>query len=222
MSGISGVALAQLAAPALIVALSPVPIVVALVLLVHNERPHSSSLAYLAGRVISLAVLTMAFARAPGLLDGLMGPAPPWTDWLVIAAGAALVALGARAWWRRYGPADRPGWEGRIGRISPAVAAAIGIFPMLANPKVLAASAAAGTEIAAVRSTAVGVVAAIAYYAVLANSTVAAPVLVYLVAGSRIDPHLDRIRGWIQARRQAMTAAVLVVLGFAVLLYGFS
>lgn len=215
-------ALARLAAPALMVALSPVPIVVALVLLVHNDRPHSSSLAYLLGRVISVAALTTAFVRAPGLLRGLMGPAPLWADWLVIAAGAALMALGARAWWRRYGPADQPAWEGRIGRITPTVAAAIGIFPMLANPKVLAASAAAGAEIATVPVTAAGAVAAIAYYAALANSTVAAPVLVYLVAGSRIDPHLDRIRRWIQARRRAMTAAALVVLGFAVLLYGFS
>ncbi len=222
MLGISGVALAQLAAPALMVALSPVPIVVALLLLLHNDRPQSSSLAYLLGRVTSLAALTTAFVRVPGLLDSLVGPAPAWTDWVVIAAGAALVALGARAWWRRYRSADQPGWEDRIGRITPALAAAIGIFPMLANPKVLAASAAAGMEIANLGSTAIGVVAAIAFYAVLANSTVAAPVLVYLVAGPRIDPQLTGIRRWIQTRRQAMTAMVLVVLGLVVLLYGFS
>lgn len=57
---------------------------------------------------------------------------------------------------------------------------------MLANPKVLAASAAVGTEIAAFRLTAVSAVAAVAYYAVLATSTVVAPVVAYSVVGPRI------------------------------------
>ncbi|WP_396878700.1 hypothetical protein [Mycobacterium sp. SMC-2] len=78
---------------------------------------------------------------------------------------------------------DRPGWDRGVGRITPTVAVAIGMFPMLANPKVLAASAAVGTEIATVRLTTVSAGMAVAYYAVLANSTVAAPILAYLVVG---------------------------------------
>lgn len=102
------------------------------------------------------------------------------------------------------------------------VAVAIGVFPMLANPKVLAASAAAGAEIASVRLTVLGTVTAIVLYAALANSTVAAPVLAYLVVGPRIDPLLEQVRGWIQARRDRVTALVLVFVGGVVMLYGFT
>lgn len=222
MFGISGLVLARLAAPALVVALSPVPIVVTLVLLIHNDRPHSSSLAYVLGRLTALAALTTAFMRVPRLLDSLNGGAPPWTDRVVVAVGVALVLLGAWLWWRGATATDKPGWEARVGRITPMVAAAVGVFPMLANPKVLAASAAAGAEIATVHLTVFGAVAAVAYYAALANSTVAAPVLAYLIVGPHIDPQLERIRRWIQQRNQAMTAIALVFVGVAVVLYGFS
>jgi Sap, sulfolipid-1-addressing protein len=219
--GLSGLVLAKLATPALVVALSPVPIVVALVLLIHNDRPRASSIAYLLGRLISLVALTMAFMHVPQLLDGLKGPSPPWADWVVMAVGVVLVVLGARLWWRRTTATDKPGWEGKVGRITPTVSAAIGSFPMLVHPKVLAASAAAGMEIATVRMT-VAAVAAVAYYAALASSTVAVPILAYLVFGPRIDPKLERIRRWIQDRYQAITAIVSVVVGLAVVLYGSS
>lgn len=213
--------LAKLAAPALAVALSPVPIVVAVVLLIHNDRPHRSSIAYLLGRLLALTALTTVFIRVPRLFDGLRGPAPPWTDWVVMASGAALVALGAWLWRRPGRVAGNPAWD-RVGRITPPVAAAIGMFPMLGNVKVLAASAAAGTQIAAVPLTVVGAGAAVAYYAVLASSTVAAPILAYLVVGSRIDPQLERIRRWIEHHHRTMTAATLVVVGVAVGLYGLA
>jgi hypothetical protein len=220
--GPSATMLAKLAAPAFVVALSPVPVLVALVLLIHNERPQSSSIAYLVGRLLSLTALTAAFMRVPRLFESLKGPAPPWTDWLVVAAGTALVVLGARLYRRRATATNESGWDGRIGRITPLVAAAIGIFPMLANPKVLAASAAAGTQIATVRPTLAGATAAVTCYAALASSTVAAPVLAYVVIGPRIDPQLDRVRRWIQDRRHAMTALTSVIGGIALVLYGFA
>lgn len=222
VSVFSGLVLAKLTAPALVVAISPVPIVVSLVLLIHNDRPYSSSLAYLLGRLVSLTVLTTAFMHAPRLFDDLVGPAPPWGDWVVVGVGAGLVAFGAWLWWRRAHATARTGWDGGVGTITPTVAAAIGMLPMLANPKVLAASAAVGTQIATSRLTAVDAVVAVAYYAVLATSTVAAPVVTYLVVGPRIDPHLERIRCWIQDRHRALAAITVVLVGFAVVLYGFS
>ncbi|UXA09620.1 GAP family protein [Mycobacterium sp. SMC-2] len=75
-------------APALVVALSPIPVVVALVLLIHNDRPYSSSVAYLLGRLASLTVLAAGFMQFPRWFDDLMGPAPPWADWVVVGVGS--------------------------------------------------------------------------------------------------------------------------------------
>lgn len=214
--------MAKLTAPAMVVALSPVPMVVSLVLLVHHERPYVSSVAYVAGRLVSLGVLTTAFMHVPRLFDVLLGPGPPWADWAVMVAGAVVVALGVRLWWRGARTAARSQWDSRVGRVTPLVATSMGLFPMLANPKVLAASAAVGTQIASARFTGASAVIAVAYYALLANSTVAAPILAYLVVGPDIDQRLERLRGWIQDRHRAITALTLVIVGIAVVLYGLS
>nr|WP_165607505.1 GAP family protein [Mycobacterium mantenii] len=206
----------------MVIALSPVPMVVSLVLLVHHERPYVSSIAYVAGRLASLGVLTTAFMHVPRLFDVLRSPGPPWADWAVMVAGAVVVALGVRVWWRRARTADASRWDSKVGRVTPLVAASMGLFPMLANPKVLAASAAVGTQIASARFTGASAVIAVAYYALLANSTVAAPILAYVVVGPGIDQRLERLRGWIQDRHRAITALTLVIVGIAVVLYGVS
>jgi hypothetical protein len=218
----SSLVLAKLAAPALVGALSPVSVVVALVLLIHNDRPQSSGIAYLLGRLIALAALTTGFMQVPRLFDNLIGPAPPWTDWVVMVIGAVLTVVGAWLWWQRTQVTDSPGWESRVSQITPVMSAAIGLFPPLANPKVLAASAAAGAAIATVHLNAIGAAAAVVYYAALANATVAAPVLIYLIVGPRIDPQLERIRRWIQNHHRSITALVLIIIGGAVMLYGLT
>lgn len=214
--------MAKVAGPALVIALSPVPVVLVLVLLVHNDRPYSSSIAYLLGRSISLAGLTTAVIHIPWLRGSLAGPGPPWADWVVVGIGAGLVALGVRMRWRRPRGIDRRGWESRVGRISPMIAVAMGALPLLANPKALAASAAAGAGIASLHVTVPGTVTAVALYAALANSTVVAPLVAYLAVGPRIDPQLERIRGWIQARREAVTMLTLLLVGGLLMLYGFA
>lgn len=220
MSVLSGLVAARLTAPALVIALSPVPIAVSLLLLVHNDRPYTSSVAYLLGRLVSLATLTFAFMRVPRLFDVLLEPAPRWADWATMAGGGILVALGARLWWLRRRSAGLAGWEGSVGTITPVAAAGIGMFPMLANPKVSAASAAVGAEVAPFSGA--SAVTAVAYYAILANSTVAAPILAYVVVGPRIDPRLERLRHWIQRRHREIMAVTLVIVGIAVVLYGLA
>jgi hypothetical protein len=219
MNGISGL---TLGGSALVIALSsPIPVVVTLVLLVHNDRPHSSSIAYLSGRVAALAVLATAFMHVPRSLAGLDGPTPAWTSWAIIAAGALLVTLGVRQW-RQRGRTDRtPSWEDNVARMGPKTSAAAGIFTGL-NAKVLAVSAAVGTHVGALHSTILGAAGMVAYYAVLANSTVAAPILAYLLAGPRIDPLLKRLRHWMQIQHRALTATLLVTIGCAMVLYGIA
>jgi hypothetical protein len=221
MSESSGLLLAELVAPALAVALSPIPVVLTLVLLIHNDRPRASSIAYLLGRATALTALAVAILGAPGLRDAVHRPLPQWTDWIVVAIGAVFIVLGVRAWRHRGDTGDEPDWQSRIGGIPPPVSAAIGLFPALANPKILAASVAADSRIATLTST-TGTAAALACYVALASSTVAAPIVMYLVIGPRIDPKLEHLRHWIARRQNAVTTATLVIVGVAVLLYGLS
>ncbi|MBX9639884.1 MAG: GAP family protein [Mycobacteriaceae bacterium] len=222
MLSISGAALAKLAATASVVALAPIPVVLVLVLLVHSERPRSASIAYLSGRLLALTAVTVAFLRVPEFFDAIVGPAPPWTDWSMLAVGVALIGLGWWVWRRRNDIGRRPCRQSRVGRLSPPVSAAIGILPTMANPKVIAASAAAGGQIGNLDLSAIGTAAAVGCYAVVASSTIAAPIAAYLVVGPQIGPQLDRIRSWVHRRQRAVTALAAIALGVAALMYGFA
>lgn len=105
--------------------------------------------------------------------------------------------------------------------MGPMTCAAAGIFTAL-NAKVLAVSAAVGNHAGALHPTILGAAGMVAYYAALANSTVAAPILAYVIARSRVDPLLKRLRSWMQSQHQALTASLLVVFGCAMVLYGIA
>jgi Sap, sulfolipid-1-addressing protein len=219
MNGISGL---TLSACALVIALSsPIPVAVTLILLVHNNRPHSSSIGFLSGRALTLCAIAAASTRIPRLLTGLDGPTPRWITWAIITAGALLITLGVRQWRQRGKTDPRLSWEYTTTRMGPKTSAAAGIFTAL-NAKVIAVSAAVGTHIGALHSTILGATGMVAYYAALANSPVAAPILAYLIARPRIDPLLKRLRHWMQKQHQALTATILVVFGCAMVLYGIT
>lgn len=52
---------------------------------------------------------------------------------------------------------------------------------------------------------------------VVASSTVAAPVLVYLVVGARYDAQLNRLKDWIDRHNAAIGAVVMILIGIALL-----
>lgn len=209
---------AALMGPALAMAMSPIPVVIALVLLVHNDRPRASSIAYLLGRATALTVSALAGTGASSLFVNASKHLPWWTDLVAVAIGAALIVAGIRSWRHQDGTDADPRWHRQVGGIHPPTAVAIGFFPPLVNPKVLAASTVAGTYIAATTST-VAATAALACYVTVATSTIAAPVLIYLFAGSRIDPRFERLRAWIAIRQNETTAVTLIAIGLAILAY---
>lgn len=206
--------LAALLAPALVVAISPFSIVVAVIVLLHTNRPRINGTAFLAGRVLALAAVTAVFDQAPRIMSGLNRPIPPW---LLTVVGVVLLAAGAWLWIKRDRFATDPRWLARLNELSPIGAGAIGGFLVLSNPKMLAASAAAGLVIGTSTLHPAGVGLAVTYYAVVASSTVALPVLAYLVVGARYDVQLTRLKDWIDRRNAAIGAVVMVLVGVALL-----
>jgi threonine/homoserine/homoserine lactone efflux protein len=168
-------------------------------------------MAFMVGWLIGLAALTVVFVQVPHLVDGL-DKTPPWMPWVRIGIGVLLIVAAVGRWATRTRRTRPPAFLDRLGKITPAGAAIIGLGLVAANPKVLVMNAAAGLIIG---TAAVGAMVwvAVALYTVMAGSTVIAPILAYVVAGDRVDSQLERARNWMQREHATLTAATLLVVG---------
>lgn len=205
--------LGELVPLALVVALSPVSIIPAVVLVLHTDHPRPTGLAFMSGWLAGLAVLTVVFVQVPHLIDGFGRESPPWAPWVRIALGVLLIALAVGRWvTRKRETRPPPAFLNRLSKISPVGAGIIGFGLVVANPKVVVMNAAAGLIIGTA-AVGVGVWLAVAFYTALAGSTVIAPILAYVVAGERVDGQLERVRDWMQREHATVTAAILLIVG---------
>lgn len=213
-----GDVLTELIPLALVVALSPLSIIPA-VLVLHTPRPRPTGLAFLAGWVLGLSGLTAVFIGVSGLLGGMRSQPPGWASWLRIGVGAALIAFGVFRWVTRHSkPHQMPGTR-HITEAGPGKALVIGAALTVVNPKVLFICAAAGL---AIGTAGLGhaVWGATAVYVAIAAATVALPILAYTVSGEKLDPALAKLKTWMETNNAALVAAILVVIGLLVLYKG--
>jgi threonine/homoserine/homoserine lactone efflux protein len=220
MSGSWAIALGQLIPLALVVALSPLTIIPAIVLVLQSDRARATGLAFLSGWLLGLAATTAVFVQLPRLLDGLNRPAPTWAAWVRIAVGIALVAFGAWRWITRHRTTKQPAWLNRLSRMTPVGAAAVGLGLILVNPKVLVMNAAAGLVIGTAGLGVPGAWLAVAYYTVIAGSSVLVPILAYAIAGQRVDHQLERVKQWMERQHAVLMAGFLAVVGLLLVYTG--
>lgn len=220
MSGSWAVALGQLIPLALVVALSPLTIIPAIVLVLQSERARTTGLAFLSGWLLGLATTTAVFVQLPRLLDGLNRPAPTWAAWVRIAVGIALVVFGIWRWMTRHRATKQPAWLNRLSRMTPVGAAAVGFGLIMVNPKVLVMNAAAGLVIGTAGLGVPGAWLAVAYYTVIAGSSVLVPILAYAIAGQRVDHQLERMKQWMERQHAVLMAGFLAVVGLLLVYTG--
>ncbi|OBC13066.1 hypothetical protein A5784_32485 [Mycobacterium sp. 852013-50091_SCH5140682] len=218
MSESWGSVLTELIPLALVVALSPLSIIPA-VLVLHTPRPRPTGLAFLAGWLVGLLVLTAVFVEVSNLLGGL-DKAPRWASWLRIVIGIALVIFGVYRWLTRAKSEHSPAWLSSMSKLSPPRAAVTGAALTAVNPKVLFICAAAGLAIGSAGLGQHRAWPAVIYYVVIASSTVALPILAYAVSGERLDPLLTRLKDWMERQHAVLVAGILVVIGLLVLYKG--
>ncbi len=219
MSGNWGSVLTELIPLALVVALSPLSIIPA-VLVLHTPRPRPTGLAFLAGWLVGLAVLTAIFVEVAALAGGLHDKPPSWASWLRIVVGAALVVVGLYRWFTRKRSAHTPRWMQSLSKVTPPRAAGTAAVLTVANPKVLFMCAAAGLAIGTEGLDGTRAWLAVIYYVLVASSTVALPILAYAVSGDRLDEPLARLKDWMERQHATLVAVILIVIGLLVLYKG--
>jgi threonine/homoserine/homoserine lactone efflux protein len=214
-----GSVLTELIPLALVVALSPLSIIPA-VLVLHTSRPRPTGLAFLVGWLIGLTALTAIFLEVSGLAGGLGAKPPEWASWLRIVVGGALITFGIYRWLTRKRSAHTPGWMRSLSTVTPPRAALTAAALTVLNPKVLFICAAAGLAIGTAGLDDSRTWLAVAWYVAVAGSTVAAPILAYAVSGDRLDGPLARLKDWMERQHATLVAGILLVIGLLVLYKG--
>ena len=127
MSGNWGSVLTELIPLALVVALSPLSIIPA-VLVLHTPRPRPTGLAFLGGWLVGLAALTAIFVEVSNLMGGLGDKPPSWASWLRVVIGAALIVFGVYRWLTRKRSAHTPRWMQSMSKLTPLRAAGMAML----------------------------------------------------------------------------------------------
>ena len=218
MTSSLGSELTELIPLALVITLSPLSVIPG-ILMLHTPKPRPTAVAFLVGWAIGIGGLTAGFVAISNALDGL-NRQPTWAPHLRIVIGAALILFGLYRWFTRNRSAHTPGWLTSMTSIGPGRAFVTALVLAVVNPKVLFMCAAAGLAIGSAGLGATGAWTADVVFTAVAASSVALPVLAYLVAGEKLDAPLTRLKNWMEEQHATLVAAILVILGLMVLYKG--
>ena len=198
------------------VAISPIPII-AVILMLLAPRAGGTSAGFLVGWLVGIAGATTLFLLLAGVLDLDSSGAPSATaSWIKLGLGALLLLLAAGQWRSRPGPGEEPTlpkWMTAIDRFTAGRAAGLGVLLAAVNPKNLLMCVAAGTTIAGGSLPAGQSVGSVVVFTVLAASTVAVPVVGYAIGRKRMAGPLESLHTWLTAHNGAVMATMLLVIG---------
>jgi hypothetical protein len=219
VAGSWGSVLTGLIPLALVVAVSPLSIIPA-VLVLQAPRPRPTSMAFLGGWLLGLSALTALFVAGSGVLGGMHKAPPTWASWLRVVLGSALIVFGIYRWLSRHGHTESPAWMRSFATISPRRAGITGLALVVVRVEVLIMCLAAGLDIGTSGLGVAGQLTCAVFFVALCASTVAIPVLAYAGAGHRLDDTLARLKDWMEKNNAALLAVVLVLIGLMVLYNG--
>lgn len=203
----------------LVIAISPLSIIPG-ILVLHTPNPRPTSIAFLVGWVLGIAVITGAFVGGSDVSNDGLDTKPTWAPYVRIVLGIALIAFGLYRWFGRHRQAHNPKWMAAMSSMGPGRAFLTGIVLTVANLKVFSMCAAAGVAIGTAALGRTGAWQAVLIFTALSASSVAIPILAYLFAGERLDEPLQRLKVWMERNHGVLVAAILVFIGAALLYKG--
>lgn len=203
---------------ALGIAISPVPII-AIILLLLSPRPGLTSVGFLVGWVVAIAVVVTAVALLYDPVDDSDSSGPSTTTSVVkLVLGLLSIALAVKQWGGRPKPGEKavlPKWMAAIDKVTPVRSLDMGALLSGLNPKNLTLGLAAGVTIGGAGLSGSDTTVALVVFVVLAASSVAVPVLAFLVAREQMQKPLDELRTWLTDNNATVMAVLMLVIGVA-------
>jgi hypothetical protein len=199
------------------VAISPIPII-AIILMLLSKRAGANSTSFLIGWLVGIAfVLSIVVAVAGTASLGTSSDPTTGVSWVKVALGLLLLSVGLRDWRKRPKAGEEPAlpkWLTTIESLTPLKAGGLGVLLAAVNPKNLILLIGGGVAIAQGATTTGGKAVAMMVFIVIAVSTVAVPVVLVVTMGQRAKAILDSLNTWLRTNNATVMAILMLVIGF--------
>jgi threonine/homoserine/homoserine lactone efflux protein len=200
------------------IAISPIPIIAAILMLL-SPKAKGTSLGFLFGWLVGIIAAIVIFTLLSSVLPQPADGPSTVAGVIKIVLGALLLLLAAKQWRSRPAKGEQavlPKWMAAIDTMTPAKALVLGFLLAAVNPKNLLMAASAGLVVGGAGLTLGQTIAVIAVFTVIAASTVLVPVIAYLAASARMAEPLERLREWLVDNNATIMAVLLLVIGVSV------
>lgn len=215
-----GSAIGEVLPLAIGVAISPVPII-ATILMLLTPRAGSTATAFLTGWVLGIVAGYAVFVIVGSAIDlSSDSDGNAVTATIRIVLGLLLLALAVKQWRSRPAPGAEPtmpGWLSAMDKVTPGRALALGLGLSVVNPKNLLMIVGAAVAVSQLGVGGTSIVVAGLVFTVLAASTVAVPVLGYFTMRERATSWLDGLKSWLTANNAAVMSVLLLVIGVSLI-----
>ncbi len=205
---------------ALGIAISPIPIIAAILMLL-SPRARVTSVGFLLGWVLGIVIAVTVFTLLSAIIpEDDPDASKPVQATIQLTLGLLLLVLAVGQWRKRPKAGEQPvmpKWMQAIDTISFPVAFGLGFLLSALNPKNLLMAVGAGLEIGPAALPTGEIVAVIAIFTLLAASTVLVPVIGYLLAASHLRGLLDELRGWLAQHNATIMSVLLLVIGVSMI-----
>lgn len=201
---------------ALGVAISPIPIIAAILMLL-SPKARGTSVGFLIGWVLGIIVAISLFTALSSVLPEKDPDASsPIAGWIKIALGALLLFMAIKQWRSRPASGEAaalPKWMSAIDTMTAGRGMILGFLLSAVNPKNLLMAAGAGVIVGDSELVGGEILLAVGVFVLIAASTVAIPVIAYLLASSKMSAPLESLRVWLVQNNATVMAVLLLVIG---------
>ncbi|OJX74035.1 GAP family protein [Leifsonia sp. 71-9] len=201
---------------ALGIAISPIPIIAAILMLL-SPKARGTSVGFLLGWLLGIIVAVVVFTLLSGLIPAADPDASqPIGGTIKIVLGVLLLLLALRQWRSRPKPGETaalPKWMAAIDQMTAGRSLGLAFILAAVNPKNLLLAAGAGVAIGTAGLSVGADIVVIVIFVIVAASSVAIPVIGYLLAADRIRGPLDSLRGWLVGNNATVMSVLLLVIG---------
>jgi hypothetical protein len=197
------------------IAISPIPIIAAILMLL-SPKARGTSVGFLIGWVLGIVVAVVVFTLLSSIIPQDSGGSKPIAGVIKILLGLGLLFLAFRQWRGRPAAGVEPAmpkWMSAIDTMTAARGLVLGFLLSALNPKNLLMGVAAGVAVGSGGLTVGESAVVIVVYTIIASITVAGPVIAYLVASTRMVGPLESLRGWLLHNNAIVMAVLLLVIG---------